>query len=42
MKPYRVKHKVSGLYYQPTVNGNNLSKTGKVDFTKNMESSFLL
>lgn len=35
MKPYRVKHKASGLYYQPTVNGNNLSKTGKVYFTKN-------
>lgn len=30
MKPYRVKHKASGLYYQPRSNGNSLSKTGKV------------
>ena len=30
MKPYRIKHKATGLYYQPLVNGNNLSKTGKV------------
>jgi hypothetical protein len=35
MKPYRIKHKASGLYYQPTSNGNNLSKTGKVYLTKN-------
>ena len=35
MKPYRIKHKASGLYYQPTVNGSNLSKTGKVYLTKN-------
>ena len=35
MKPYRIRHKASGLYYQPTVNGNNLSKTGKVYLTKN-------
>ena len=35
MKPYRIKHKQTGLYYQPTVNGNNLSKTGKVYLTKN-------
>nr|DAS94500.1 MAG TPA: hypothetical protein [Crassvirales sp.] len=35
MKPYRIKHKPTGLYYQPTVNGNNLSKTGKVYLTKN-------
>lgn len=34
MKPYRIKHKASGLYYQPiTINGNNLSKTGKVYLT---------
>lgn len=33
MKPYRVKHVPSGLYYQPTKDGNNLSKTGKVYFT---------
>lgn len=30
MKPYRIKNKATGLYYQPLVNGNNLSKTGKV------------
>ena len=35
MKPYRIKHKASGLYYQPTINGNNLSKAGKVYLTKN-------
>lgn len=35
MKPYRIKHKASGLYYQPTCNRNNLSKTGKVYLTKN-------
>lgn len=35
MKPYRIKHKPTGLYYQPTVNGNNLSKTGKVYLTNN-------
>lgn len=35
MKPYRIKHKPTGLYYQPTINGNNLSKTGKVYLTKN-------
>lgn len=35
MKPYRIKHKASGLYYSPASNGNNLSKTGKVYLTKN-------
>lgn len=30
MKPYRIKHKASGLYFQPRSNGNSLSKTGKV------------
>lgn len=35
MKPYRIKHKPTGLYYQPTVNGNNLSKKGKVYLTNN-------
>lgn len=35
MKPYRIKHKASGLYYQPTSNGNSLSKRGKVYLTKN-------
>ena len=36
MKPYRIKHKFSGLYYQP-VRGrikSNLSKNGKVYITK--------
>lgn len=33
MKPYRIKHKLTGLYYQPIVDGDNLSKTGKVYFT---------
>lgn len=36
MKPYRIKHKNSGLYYQP-VRGrikSNLSKNGKVYITK--------
>jgi len=31
MKPYRLKHKPTGLYYQP--GKNNLSKNGKVYFT---------
>ena len=35
MKPYRIKHKPTGLYYQPLVNGNNLSKKGKVYLTNN-------
>lgn len=35
MKPYRIKHKASGLVIQPTSNGNNLSKTGKVYLSKN-------
>lgn len=34
-KPYRIKHKASGLYYQPTVNHSNLSKKGKVYMTNN-------
>lgn len=35
MKPYRVKHIKSGLYYQPvTKGGNNLGPTGKVYMTK--------
>lgn len=33
MKPYRIKHKASGLYYKPSGSGNNLSKTGKVYLT---------
>lgn len=34
MKPYRLKHKPSGLYYQPTTKGgNNLGKNGKVYLT---------
>lgn len=34
MKPYKIKHKASGLYYQPLSNGDNLSKSGKVYLTK--------
>lgn len=34
MTPYRIKHKPTGLYYQPICNGNNLSKNGKVYLTK--------
>lgn len=32
-KPYRIKHKASGLYYQPSRNHCNLSKNGKVYIT---------
>ena len=35
MNPYRIKHIPTGLYYKPEGNTcNNLSKTGKVYFTK--------
>lgn len=34
-KPYRIKHKASGLYYQPASNHNNLTKNGKVYMTNN-------
>lgn len=34
-KPYRIKHKASGLYYQPSRNHSNLSKNGKVYMTNN-------
>ena len=35
MKPYRVKHKPTGLYFQPcTYGGSHLSKTGKIYQTK--------
>lgn len=34
MNPYRIKHKPTGLYYQPISNGNNLSKHGKAYQTK--------
>ena len=34
-KPYRIKHKASGLYYQPAINHSNLSKKGKVYMTNN-------
>lgn len=35
MKPYRIKHIKSGLYYQPvTKGGNNLGPTGKVYMSK--------
>lgn len=33
VKPYRIKHKASGLYYQPASNHSNLSKNGKVYMT---------
>lgn len=35
VKPYRIKHKASGLYYQPARNHDNLSKNGKVYMTNN-------
>lgn len=35
VKPYRIKHKTSGLYYQPAINHSNLSKKGKVYMTNN-------
>nr|DAG84769.1 MAG TPA: hypothetical protein [Caudoviricetes sp.] len=34
-KHYRIKHKASGLYYQPSKNHSNLSKNGKVYMTNN-------
>lgn len=34
MDLYRIKHKPTGLYYQPIRNGNNLSKHGKVYLTR--------
>nr|DAG99789.1 MAG TPA: hypothetical protein [Crassvirales sp.] len=30
MRPYRIKHKPTGLYYKPSSKGTNLSKEGKV------------
>ena len=30
MKPHRIKHNPTGLYYKPYGNTSNLSKTGKV------------
>ena len=33
-KPYRIKHKASGLYYQPSRNHSNLSKNGRVRMKK--------
>ena len=35
VKPYRIKHKASGQYYQPARNHSNLSKNGKVYMTNN-------
>lgn len=35
VKHYRIKHKASGLYYQPAINHSNLSKKGKVYMTNN-------
>lgn len=34
-RPYRIKHKASGLYYQPSRNHSNLSMNGKVYMTNN-------
>ena len=34
-KPYRIKHKASGMYYQPARNHSNLSKNGNVYMTNN-------
>lgn len=34
-KPYRIKHKASGLYYQPARNHSNLGKNGKVYMANN-------
>lgn len=33
VKSYRIKHKASELYYQPSRNHSNLSKNGKVYMT---------
>ena len=33
--PYRIRHKNSGLYYQPAINHSNLSKKGNVYMTNN-------
>lgn len=35
MKPYRIKHKPTGLYYKPLARGTNLSKQGKIYVTSN-------
>lgn len=35
VKAYRIKHKASGLYYQPASNHSNLGKNGKVYMTNN-------
>jgi hypothetical protein len=33
MKPYRIKHIPTGLYYQPVKSGNSLGERGKVYLT---------
>lgn len=35
VKLYRIKHKASGLYYQPARNHSNLGKNGKVYMANN-------
>nr|DAS96447.1 MAG TPA: hypothetical protein [Caudoviricetes sp.] len=35
MRPYRIKHKTSGLYYRPFLNYSNLTKRGKVYISGN-------
>lgn len=37
VKPYRIKHKASGLYYQPARNHSNLGKNGKVYMANNSQ-----
>ena len=34
IKPYRIKHKPTGLYFQPSHDGTNLSTQGKVYMNK--------
>lgn len=35
IKPYRIKHKPTGLYYKPSTRGTNLSRQGKSYITSN-------
>lgn len=34
VKPYRIKHKASGYFYQPFDGSTNLGKDGKVYYTR--------
>lgn len=40
MRPYRIKHQPSGLYYKPFNGLSNLSKAGKVYTTANNPLSY--